>query len=124
MTWIMWLATAASLVGTVGVNRKRPWGQAVWMATNVVWIACYVILGIWPSAALFCAYFVLASYGFAKWLAEEKREDVSTGNPGTDAPCLHERFEWEGPRVLRCAQCGKFFEIGSGGARSAAARTD
>ena len=60
----MWLVTALSLAGNVGVVQRRRWGWCCWIVANTAWAICYAVLQIWPSAALFTAYLALAIWGW------------------------------------------------------------
>ena len=70
----MWLAVAGSLIGTVGVNYRRPWGQALWTVCNVAWTVYHWRCETYPAAALFAVYAALSFWGFMKWRRVNDRD--------------------------------------------------
>jgi hypothetical protein len=56
MTHLMWLVTAASIVGTVANVYRRRWCFAVWLVTNVLWCVYDVAIGAYPQAALMAGF--------------------------------------------------------------------
>jgi hypothetical protein len=67
---LMWVVTAASLVGTVANIYQRRWCFWVWLVTNALWAVYDCWLGAWAQAALMATYTVLAVWGLARWKPE------------------------------------------------------
>jgi nicotinamide riboside transporter PnuC len=63
----MWLVTLASLIGVVANIKKKRWCFAVWLCTNTIWCVYDFALGLYPQAALFFIYVLLAVYGLWEW---------------------------------------------------------
>lgn len=58
---------AVSVLGNVGVNLKRRWGQALWIAANVFWIGFNLHIESYSQALLFTIYLGLAIWGWITW---------------------------------------------------------
>lgn len=64
MTWAL---TALSIVGVVLNIYKNKWCFGIWAFTNFSWMIVDFNHGIYPQAALFGVYFLLAILGLLKW---------------------------------------------------------
>lgn len=64
---MMWLVTAAALVGTVANIKQKRWCFAVWIATNGTWVWYDWRMGAYAQAALFLAYTGLSIWGWFAW---------------------------------------------------------
>ena len=64
---LMWIVSAASLVGTVANIYKRRWCFVVWCATNTVWVAYDLDKGAHAQAALMACYACLSVWGLCRW---------------------------------------------------------
>ena len=63
----MWLATAASIVGTIANVKQKRWCFAVWAVTNIAWVAYDIYKTAYPQAALMAVYFCLSVWGLWEW---------------------------------------------------------
>jgi len=64
---LMWIATAAALLGAgLNVQQHRA-GFAVWMVTNGLWAVYDWWIGERAQAVLFAVYFGLAVWGWFAW---------------------------------------------------------
>jgi nicotinamide riboside transporter PnuC len=63
----MWAITAASIIGTVANIKKYKWCFVLWFFTNSVWCIYDYANGLYPQAALFCVYVILAIWGIIEW---------------------------------------------------------
>ena len=61
--------TAFSLVAQWMATRKWLENWLVWIAVDVVYVAMYVSQGLLPTAGLYAAFLVLASFGYREWRA-------------------------------------------------------
>ena len=66
-------ARAASLYGTVMVNRRDARGFCLWACANCVWIASAASAHQWRQMALFVAYLALSAHGLWKWTRKKQR---------------------------------------------------
>jgi len=67
--------TAFSLVAQWMATRKWLENWLVWIVVDVVYVAMYVSQGLLPTAGLYAAFLVLATFGYREWRA-------STGTAG------------------------------------------
>lgn len=65
-----WLAVVLSLVGNVGVIRKRRWGFSCWVCANAIWIADALGRADAQQTLLWGVYLALALCGWVRWSAE------------------------------------------------------
>jgi len=64
---LMWIVTAASIVGVIlNIHRQR-WCFALWSVTNVCWIAYDLWIGANAQAGLQAVYLGLSVWGWHKW---------------------------------------------------------
>ena len=69
---LMWIITAAAVVGVVANIYKKPWCFAIWMCTNASWATYdFSIEAHAQEGSLFVVYFGLAAWGFIKWTAKK-----------------------------------------------------
>lgn len=64
---LMWIVTAASLVGVVANIKKKTWCFGVWFFTNSIWMIYDLSLGAYAQSALFAVYVALAVWGIYEW---------------------------------------------------------
>ena len=62
-----WLVTILSIIGVVLNIYKRKECFIIWTVTNGAWCIYDFRNGLYPQAALFAIYFVLAIWGLYKW---------------------------------------------------------
>ena len=61
------LTTVGALAGQLLLARKRVENWPVWVAVNVLSVVLFVQAGLWPTAALYTAFAVLAAWGWVRW---------------------------------------------------------
>lgn len=66
-TLAAYAAVALSLLGNIGVVKKRRWGMTCWVISNLIWIPYHWLRGDWPSVLMFSVYMGLAVWGFVRW---------------------------------------------------------
>ena len=59
--------TSASLVAQWMMTRKILENWAVWMVVDLVYVGMFTYKKLYPTAALYAAFFVLAAMGYAQW---------------------------------------------------------
>jgi nicotinamide mononucleotide transporter len=59
--------TASSLAAQWMTTRKWLESWLVWIAVDVVYVAMYFSQGLYPTAALYAAFLVLATLGYREW---------------------------------------------------------
>ncbi len=64
---LMWIVTAAAIVGVVANIHKKQWCFAIWMATNAAWALYDFSISAYAQGTLFVVYFGLSVYGFIHW---------------------------------------------------------
>jgi hypothetical protein len=64
---LMWLVSAAALVGVVLNIKKRRLCFVVWFFTNSLWCIYDFTIGAYAQSALFFAYVLLAIWGIVEW---------------------------------------------------------
>jgi len=67
---LMWLVTAASIIGTILNIQKKKICFLIWFCTNNLWMVYNLIIGSYPQAALFGVYVGLSVWGICKWRKE------------------------------------------------------
>lgn len=71
----MWIVTAAAIIGTVANVYQRWWSFAIWLPTNLAWVAFDLYIGAFHQAMLMAVYAGLAAWGLCRWskLARQER---------------------------------------------------
>lgn len=59
--------TSASLIAQWMMTRKILENWALWMAVDLVYVGMFTYKKLYPTAALYAAFFVLAAMGYAQW---------------------------------------------------------
>lgn len=67
LTFLSWIATIGSILGNIGVIKKKLWGMKVWTFATAVWIIYALITHNKAQLIMFCFYEVLNLYGWYKW---------------------------------------------------------
>ena len=65
--WIDAPLTAASLVAQALQTRKWIENWVVWMVVNTAYVGLFAARGMWPTAALYLAFLLLAILGLREW---------------------------------------------------------
>jgi nicotinamide riboside transporter PnuC len=68
-----WIVALISIVGIILNIYKNKYCFAIWMVTNFSWMIIDFYKGIYSQAFLFLIYFILAIYGFVKWIIDNKK---------------------------------------------------
>ncbi len=67
------LITSLSVVATWMLTRKYLEQWYVWIVANAIAVVVYLAVGMYPTAALFFVYFVMAIIGVRAWSVEKVR---------------------------------------------------
>lgn len=67
LPWTDAATTSVSLVAQWMLTKKLRENWGVWAVVNIVYIAMYASQGLWPTVALFVAFFLLALQGWRAW---------------------------------------------------------
>ena len=67
LTFLSWIATIGSILGNIGVIKKKLWGMKVWTFATAIWIIYALITHNKAQLIMFCFYEVLNLYGWYKW---------------------------------------------------------
>lgn len=67
LTYIAYLITALSIIGTVANSFKKRWCFYIWLITNLFWVAFNLMNGVYPQALLYVFNTVMAIVGLVKW---------------------------------------------------------
>jgi nicotinamide mononucleotide transporter len=91
--WVDAPLTAASLVAQALQTRKWIENWTVWIVANAGYVALYSWKGMWPTAALYVAFLLLAILGLREWrrtlaTAARRRRIVLTGSECTGKTTL------------------------------------
>jgi nicotinamide riboside transporter PnuC len=73
MTWIIAIMSIAGVVLNIYKNK---YCFVIWMITNFSWMIIDFYKGIYSQAFLFLIYFILAVYGFIKWIMDGKKKEI------------------------------------------------
>ncbi len=68
------LITSLSVVATWMLTRKYIEQWYMWIVANAIAVAVYLAVGMYPTAALFFVYFVMAIIGLKEWSKEQAGE--------------------------------------------------
>ena len=64
---LMWVVTGLSVLGTILNIKKKKICFAIWLFTNLAWLAYDLSIRSWPQAGLFGVYGGLAIWGIISW---------------------------------------------------------
>jgi len=67
LTLLSWIATIGSIIGNIGVVKKKLWGMQIWTFGTAIWIIYALITHNKAQLIMFCFYEVLNLYGWYKW---------------------------------------------------------
>ena len=70
---VMWIVTAASIIGVIANVHKRRWSFGLWLCTNCAWAAYDLAIGAYAQAALQAVYAALSVWGLWKWGRKEAK---------------------------------------------------
>lgn len=67
-----WIAVSLSILGIILNARKNVWCWAVWILSNIFWLAYEIPKGEIPSIILWVVFLVMNSYGWYSWKKDEQ----------------------------------------------------
>lgn len=73
--WTNGLTTALSIVGMWMLARKYVEQWLVWLVVDIISAGLYIYKGLYPTAALYMLYTVIAVFGYIKWKKLMKEQD-------------------------------------------------
>ena len=110
---LMWIVTAASLVGVVMNIKKLRVCFFIWLFTNSLWCAYDFYIQAYAQSALFFVYVLLAIWGIIAWKDNPKSEEGEMVDDGLGSSCsawcpqCHQKtMQIIRPGDIRCADCG------------------
>ena len=77
VVWFNGLTSALSVVGMWMLARKYVEQWIVWIAVDILSAALYCYKGLYPTAALYAAYAVIAIFGYRKWRQIMETQDAN-----------------------------------------------
>jgi nicotinamide mononucleotide transporter len=73
LPWLDAALSAFSLVASFWAARKRIANWGLWIVLDCVYVGVFVYKGLYPTAALYAGFVVLAVYGLRLWQADLRR---------------------------------------------------
>ncbi|MDR6673406.1 nicotinamide riboside transporter PnuC [Xanthomonas sp. 1678] len=73
LPWLDAALSAFSLVASFWAARKRIANWGLWIVLDCVYVGVFVYKGLYPTAALYAGFVVLAVYGLRLWQADLQR---------------------------------------------------
>jgi len=70
ITLLQWVASIGSILGNIGVVKKKLWGMQVWTIATALWIIYAIITKTHSQLIMFTFYEVLNLMGWIKWRKE------------------------------------------------------
>ena len=68
-----WIVTFFSILGVILNIKKNKKCFYIWAVTNFSWMVIDFRAGLYPQAALFSVYFILAIYGLYAWRSHKTK---------------------------------------------------
>ncbi|MDV0439002.1 nicotinamide riboside transporter PnuC [Xanthomonas sacchari] len=78
LPWLDAALSAFSVVASVWAARKRIANWGLWIVLDCVYVGVFVYKGLYPTAALYAGFVVLAVYGLRLWQADLRRARAIT----------------------------------------------
>ncbi|AVY67876.1 nicotinamide riboside transporter PnuC [Xanthomonas translucens] len=72
LPWLDAALSAFSLVASVWAARKRIANWTLWIVLDSLYVGVFVYKGLYPTAALYAGFVLLAIYGLRLWQAEQR----------------------------------------------------
>ncbi|KLD78702.1 nicotinamide mononucleotide transporter [Xanthomonas hyacinthi] len=72
LPWLDAALSAFSLVASFWAARKRIANWGLWIALDSLYVGVFVYKGLYPTAALYAGFVLLAIYGLRLWQAEQR----------------------------------------------------
>ncbi|MXV08978.1 MULTISPECIES: nicotinamide riboside transporter PnuC [unclassified Xanthomonas] len=73
LPWLDAALSAFSVVASVWAARKRIANWGLWIVLDCVYVGVFLYKGLYPTAALYAGFVVLAVYGLRLWQADLRR---------------------------------------------------
>lgn len=73
MTYIAYIVTVASIIGTVANSFQKRWCFLVWTFTNTFWCVFNIVNNSYAQAILYAFNLIMAIIGLWKWKQKEKK---------------------------------------------------
>ena len=73
MTYIAYIVTAASIIGTVANSFQKRWCFLVWTFTNTFWCVFNIVDNSYAQGILYAFNLIMAIIGLWKWKQKEKK---------------------------------------------------
>ncbi|MBN6152648.1 nicotinamide mononucleotide transporter [Xanthomonas sp. AmX2] len=70
LPWLDAALSAFSLVASFWAARKRIANWGLWIVLDILYVGVFVYKGLYPTAALYAGFVVLAAYGLRLWQAD------------------------------------------------------
>ncbi|WP_369940325.1 nicotinamide riboside transporter PnuC [Xanthomonas medicagonis] len=77
LPWLDAALSAFSLVASFWAARKRIANWGLWIVLDCVYVGVFVYKGLYPTAALYAGFVVLAVYGLRLWQADLRRTGLA-----------------------------------------------
>ncbi|UKE50317.1 nicotinamide riboside transporter PnuC [Xanthomonas translucens] len=72
LPWLDAALSAFSLVASVWAARKRIANWTLWIVLDSLYVGVFVYKGLYPTAALYAGFVLLAIYGLRLWQAQQR----------------------------------------------------
>ncbi|CTP91635.1 aminotransferase [Xanthomonas translucens pv. arrhenatheri] len=77
LPWLDAALSAFSLVASVWAARKRIANWTLWIVLDSLYVGVFVYKGLYPTAALYAGFVLLAIYGLRLWQAQQRGAAVA-----------------------------------------------
>lgn len=78
LPWLDAALTAFSLVASFWAARKRIANWGLWIVLDCLYVGVFLYKQLYPTAALYAGFVVLAAYGLRLWQADLRRQATGT----------------------------------------------
>lgn len=78
MTYIAYLATLCSIIGTVANSFQKRWCFVVWICTNIFWCVFNIANDSYAQALLYGFNFAMAVIGLIKWKQKSPSQTLNS----------------------------------------------
>ncbi|KWV10662.1 nicotinamide riboside transporter PnuC [Xanthomonas translucens] len=77
LPWLDAALSAFSLVASVWAARKRIANWTLWIVLDSLYVGVFIYKGLYPTAALYAGFVLLAIYGLRLWQAQQRGAAVA-----------------------------------------------
>lgn len=67
MTYLSYIITAITLIGTVANSFQQRWCFYLWIPTNAFWVVYNIIIGEYAQCIIYGVNFITSIIGLIKW---------------------------------------------------------